>query len=238
MRVPPPLAIVVGALLLGVGVPYAVWRDRPAKEAFEYVAPEGFIEAPPDVRRKLTQGSTTPDSAGTDLIAHPDRKAWYAPALAGAQTTNVPRIVLVHSERAQRLSEDVLARVASDMVEHQRAQGLVFAPVSRTIVTREDGARVGIVAWDVETAPESPQPAAPSRRTVQLTFPENEGMAIVTATFAAQDVTKLQPLIEESARRAHGVATQAELPAVWIRVGLLVLGAALGWVLTRRRDRD
>lgn len=239
MRVPPPLAIFVGVLLGAVAVPFALRRDRAAKSAFEYVAPEGFAEASGEARRKLTQGATQPvpndDSRilpPPEVLQHPDRKAWFAPEL---NKNAPPRIVLVHADRTSRLDDATLARVASEMIEHQRGQGMSFSTSKYEVIERGDGARVGFVAWDVESAPESSQPATASRRTVQLTFPDDTGMSIVTATYARDDEAVVAPKLRASVDTARGVAVQAAPFALWIRLVLAVLGGALGYWIARRR---
>lgn len=242
MRISTPFAVFVGVLLGGLLLPYAMRRERAAKSAFEYVPPAGFTAATGEARRKLTQGTTLPPTGGADRFLpmaeaerHPDRKAWVGtPSNPGDPA---PRIVLVHNEARGALDESALSRIASEMSEHQRSQGLDYSLAKKRIVERNDGARIGMVVWDVRSAPDSSQPATLPRRAVQLSFPDNEGISIVTAQFLATDDAVVSPLIESSIQDARGVAIRPGPLAWWIRLLAAVAGGALGYLIARLSAR-
>lgn len=227
MRIPTPLAVFVGVLLGGLVLPFAVQRERPAKAAFEYVPPPGFTPATGEARRKLTQG-TTPV---TEEDQHPDRKAWVGTPKSPLESP--PRIVLVHNPIHQALDDGTLKKIASEMTEHQRSQGLDWSLTQTRIVVRKDGARVGFVAWDVQTAPESSQPKTAPRRAIQLSFPDDTGISIVTAQYVASDDATLTPLVEASIQEAHGVSNRPAPLALWIRSLAAVVLGFLGFLLAR-----
>lgn len=244
MRIPTPFAVFVGVLLGGLAAPYAMGRERAAKAAFEYVPPPGFMAATGEVRRRLTQGvGPTPGVGGESFVPvedaerHPDRKAWV-----GAPKTPLdppPRIVQVHNATHVALDESTLGRIASEMREHQRNQGYDYTVTKTKIVERSDGARVGFVTWDVATAPSSSQPATPPRHAMQLSFPDNDGISIITAQYLASDESTVAPLVEASIQEARGVAIRPGPLPLWARLLGAAGGGALGWLLARlsRRSR-
>lgn len=237
MRIPAPLAVVVGVLLGGLVAPYALRRERAAKAAFEYVPPPGFSPATGEARRKLTQGSTQPTPGADSFLPvpeadqHPERRAWV-----GTPKTSLdpaPRIVQVHNDSRGALDEAALSRIASEMAEHQRSQGLTYTVTQKRIVERADGARVGLIAWNVESDPSSPQPAARPRHAIQLSFPDNDGIAIVTAQFTASDDAVIAPLVEASVGTALGVAVRPPPFPLWLRLLAALGGAGIGYLLSR-----
>ncbi len=241
MRIPPPLAVLVGVLLGGLALPYALGRERPAKAAFEYVPPAGFSPATGDARRKLTQGTSEPKPGADSFLPvpeadqHPDRRAWIGTPKNPLEPP--PRIVQVHNDSHAGIDESALARIESQMREHQRSQGYSYTVTEQRIVTRADGARVGLLAWDVESAPHSSQPASLPRHAVQLSFPDNDGIAIVTAQYLASDEATVRAAIESSIETAIGVAVRPAPFALWLRFLVAVLGGALGYLLARALGR-
>lgn len=231
MRIPTPLAVLVGALLGAVALPMALQRERPAKAAFEYVPPPGFTPATGEVRRRLTQGA----AAKNEDEDNPDRLAWVAPPKSPSEPA--PRIVLVHDSARQPIDEPTLGKIAASMTEHQRSQGLVWTLTRTRVIERADGGRVGLVAWEVQTAPESSQPKTAPRRAIQLSFPDDTGMSVVTAQFLLGDDETLSPLVEATAEQAHGVTVRPAPLALWIRLLAAIGLGALGYLLARLTQR-
>lgn len=237
MRIPAPLAVIVGVVLGGLVVPYALRRERPAKAAFEYVPPPGFSPATGEARRKLTQGSSQPRPGADSFLPvpemdqHPERRAWIGPTKSPLDPA--PRIVQVHNDSHGALDESALSRIAGEMSEHQRGQGFTYTVTQQRIATRPDGARVGVIAWNVESAPNSAQPATLPRHAIQLSFPDNEGIAIVTAQFAAADDAVFAPLVEATIDAAMGVAVRPAPLPLWLRLLAALGGAALGYLASR-----
>ena len=139
----------------------------------------------------------------------------------------------MHNDSHATLDEAALSRIENEMSEHQRSQGLLYTATTQRIVTRPDGARVGLIAWNVESAPNSSQPATLPRHAVQLSFPDNAGIAIVTAQYLASDEATVGPAIESSIGTALGVAVRPPPFALWLRLLAAVLGGALGYLLSR-----
>ena len=244
MRIPTPFAVFLGVVLGGLILPFALGRERAAKAAFEYVPPPGFTPATGEARRRLLQGSAPAAGTGGETFLpvdaadlHADRQAWVG--TPQSPLAPAPRIVLVHNPAHTALDESVLGRIASEMSEHQRSQGLDYALTKKKMVERSDGARVGFVTWDVSSLPSSSQPATPPRHAIQISFPDNDGISIVTAQFLAADDAAVAPLIEASVHEAHGVAVRPGPLPIWARLLGAVGGGALGFLLARalRRSR-
>jgi hypothetical protein len=150
----------------------------------------------------------------------------------------VPSINLVHSANRGTVEPGDMLRVAAGMPEGYKASGVEWTLLRSGTRDRPDGARVGFMEARVVQA-------GKPHRALQLAFPEDTGMSIVSATFAdAEDGAAagaaggFGEIVFETIPLAKGVARRVPAPPPWVHAawaaGALALGLGVHGLRSRR----
>jgi len=168
--------------------------DAPARESFAYTPPPGFVAA-----------EATPEDPLA--MAEAGARLWVDPTWAhGGYSPNVSLRVI--PDRSSFGTSD-LDSIAANMGPAFVASGTSWKLVRRSVVKREDGARVGVLVGQVTRGQRS------GYESMQLAFPTDEGSRLVTASFGTADAAHFEPLFEATVHTARGVARRASPPPLW-----------------------
>jgi hypothetical protein len=209
-----PIAILAG-IVFAWGGPWLVGhRDRPAREPFGFALPDGFHALPPDP-------------------SVPQRKAWTHAPLGNDQLT--PNLTLTHVNDMSNFDDAKLSEIASGMPAFFAKSKIKWTEVRHAQVKRRDGALVSLLEGENEIADEH-------FRSLQLTFPDNTGVSLITANFPTSEASHWEPIFEATIESSKGVATRGVTSPLWMRAAwgggaaLLAFLVVLGW--TRKPETD
>jgi hypothetical protein len=184
-------------------------RDRAAKEPFGYALPEGF--------------NPVPSAPGSSSNGH---KA-YAHAPLG-QEGLVPNLTIAHVNDMSVFDDAKLVEIAAGMPQFFAESKIKWTEVRHAQVKRQDGALVGLL--------EGENTIAETRfRCLQLSFPDNTGVSLVTCNFPSTEAAHWEPIFESTIETSRGVATRGAVTPLWMRVAwgvgsfLVALLVALSW---------
>lgn len=218
------IAVFLALVVALVGPRLVGPQSHRATEPFAYVPPDGFVERP--------ASSAKVDAAGA--------RAWELP---GDDVKVRPVVVVTHSKLEMQVDEPSLGKLVGDMP--QAFEDCTWTHRRHEMRARPDGARVGLIEGDCEREVDLgglglPKAKAKLRK-LQLVFPEDEGTAIATISYPADQAARWEPAFEATIDRAKGVATRVPPPSTsqhlaW-GLGALVLGG-LAVALVRRKGRD
>lgn len=218
-----PIPVVVAVTAGLVGPRLVAPQGRAASEPFGYAPPDGFVERP----------------ASSSKVEAPGARAWE---LATEDARTRPVVVVHHSNLAMQVDEPSLGKMVADMP--QAFEDCTWTHRRHETRVRPDGARVGLIEGDCEREVDLGAVGMPSSkakaRKLQLVFPENEGTAIATISYPADQAARWEPLFEATIDRSKGVATRVPPPPAWQHVGWGIGGLVLGGLLTallRKKER-
>jgi hypothetical protein len=203
----------VGVTAAAIGPRVTSASDKPAAEAFAYTPPDGFVPAGEDVSHTL------------EGAVHGAERAWVKPtppSLLGAPKYR-PNVSLVRSPKIAPVDEAELVALAAGMPQVYAGSGTTWKEVRHATHVRPDGARVGVIEG-------AAQKGRLEYRSLQIAFPENEGLSIVTASFPESEAATWDDAFEKSIDAARGVAFRAPPPAPWAYAAWGVGAAVLAFL--------
>ncbi len=216
----PPLwvaILAVGAAVLGPRL--TMPEERLAGAPFAYVPPADFAE------------ETTPSPGRRADVTHVWR---YVGSRPGGDPA--PSINRVHSGSRATVEPADMLRVASEMPASQKAAGVEWTLLRSGTRDRPDGARVGFMEARVV------QEGRP-HRALQLAFPEDTGMSIVSATYTDADegpgasAGSWAATVLDTIATATGVARRVPPPPSWVNAAWAAGGLAVGALVHLLRSR-
>lgn len=213
------LALAFGVFAWIFGPAWAAPKGTAAGEPFAYAPPEGFV-SPAEAR----------GDAGPPPPADEQKDVWIHPP--GVLKGYVPRVFVTHSPARGTLGSSDVEQLGRDMPELFAKSNITWRLLRTDVRVRGDGVRVGVIEGEG-------QQKELRLRTTQLVFPEDQGTALVTATFREEDADAWAPKVEATIDRARGVSRPAPAPPAWSRYAWGAGGALLGFVLAgllRRRE--
>lgn len=215
------ILVVVGLAAFGglVGPKIVGPHDRPAGRPFEYTPPAHFKEA---------------KGEGSEEAKAMFRRAWTYQGPKVAQLDRIPTINWTHTQRQGTVEPDDMTRIASGMPEMYRASDVTWKLVRVATLARKDGGRVGLIEGELEA-----KDGAGVRRwrSMQLAFPEDDGTAIVTASYGLSGAKEWANEVEATIDDATGVAVRLPPPPAWMAGAWAAGGAVLGAALLLWRGR-
>jgi hypothetical protein len=197
----PSLALPVAVLAGLCGALGGPWlgghRDKPAKEPFGFALPDGFKAVPDDPRSP--------------------RRVWVHEPLSPDGLT--PNVMVTHVSDMEVFDDAKLSQIASGMPAFFSESKVVWTEVRHAQVTRRDGAWVGLLEGenDIEDV---------HSRSLQLSFPDNTGVTLVTANFGTSEAAHWEPIFESTIEASRGLAIRGVKTPLWMRLAWGV-GAAL-----------
>ena len=218
-RVRRAITILVFAVFFGIVGPMLTSpRGHAAGTTFVYEPPDGF---------------KTGDSLG--FVPDPNAKVWAfddpaAPATRGGAPP--PTVVLTHTEKQMSVEERDLAHIVEQMPSVFETCHWVHR--RHELRVRADGARVGIIEGDcdheVDLSNMGLPPKTIKQRKLQLTFPDDSGTSIVTASYPSEQGPRWEPVFEATIAKAKGVATRVPAPPDWMYAAWALAGLVIGWL--------
>jgi hypothetical protein len=197
------LALVVG-VASAFGGPWLMGhRDRPAKEPFAYALPEGFNAVP-----------SAPGSSERSAYAHTQLSAG----------TLIPNITITHIGDMSVFDDAKLSGIAAGMPQFFAQSKIKWTEVRHAQVRRHDGALVGLLEGENEIVDEH-------FRSLQLSFPDNTGVSLVTANFSTSEAPHWEPVFEATIETSRGVASRGVETPVWMRVAWGLGGAIVALLM-------
>jgi hypothetical protein len=196
-----PVAILAGLAAAFAGPWIAGHRDKPTKQPFGFAMPDGF-------KQVTTDGPSA-------------RRAWvHEPLQSGGL---VPNVTVTHVNDMEVFDDAKLSKIAAGMPAFFAQSKMVWTEVRQAQVMRKDGAWVGLLEGenDIEDV---------HSRSLQLSFPDNTGVSLVTANFPTSETAHWEPIFEATIESSRGVAIRGAETPIWLRVAwgaVTALGAFL-----------
>ena len=190
------VAVIVGVAAGAIGPRALAERDRPARAAFEYLPPAGFIESP----------------EGGGALQHAvvgGERMWTAPAVAPEGYT--PNVSVTHIAKEAPQTEVELASLARGMPGVFASSGTDWSELGHRVHVRPDGARVAVI----EGAARRHDGTGAPYRVLQLAFPEDAGMSLATASFPERGADQWEKDFDATLDTARGVSFRAPPPPDW-----------------------
>jgi hypothetical protein len=218
--------VAISALTFGLAGPRLTGDARKAHDAgepFAYTPPEGFVA---DKARSKD---------GVSLYVHPE-----------SRDTNPTAVAVHHADKSITFADGELARLVDEMPKAFEDAKCTWVHRRHEVVTRPDGARVGLVEGDCDREIDLAELAGLEKkkirtRKLQLLFPDDKGLSIATASFATEEAARWAPAIESTIHTAKGVAARYPPPSPVQYAMWAAAGAVLGWLaaglLSRRAKK-
>ncbi|MFO0742553.1 MAG: hypothetical protein U0270_42160 [Labilithrix sp.] len=223
------VVLIVALLFVVVGPLITSPRGKSAGTAFVYEPPEGFKH--PTEKVKGAEGAEVwvfEEGSTTGPFNNP------------ARNPNPPTIVVTTTAKEMSVEERDLAKLVEDMPS--AFEGCTWVHRRHELRTRADGARVGMIEGDCDKEVDLTAFGLPSKtikqRKLQLMFPEDEGTAIVTASYLTEHASRWEPLLEATIGKAKGVATRTPAPPQWMYGAWGLAGVVIAWLATALVSRQ
>jgi hypothetical protein len=184
------LAVPIAVFAAFLGPAYTGLHDRPAGEPFAYAMPEGFqrlhVEGPP--RRT-------------------DANVWAHASLGNGGL--VPNVSISHVNDMAAFDDPKLAHISEGMPELFEGTSITWHEVRHAQIKRRDGALVGLIEGENELGTER-------YRSLQVSFPDDRGASLVTASFPSLEASHWEPIFEAAIETTRGVATRGTRKPLWV----------------------
>jgi len=184
------VAVPVAVLAAFSGPAYTGLRDRPAGEPFGYAMPEGFHPV-----------KVAGDSPGFE------HNVWAHASLGNGGI--VPNVSISHVNDVDAFDDPKLAHIAAGMPAYFEGTKVQWREVRHAQLQRRDGALVGLLEGENTLGDER-------FRSLQLSFPDDRGASLVTATFPSVEATHWEPIFEAPIEATRGVATRGTKKPLWV----------------------
>jgi hypothetical protein len=213
--------LIVTILFAFVGPALTSARGKTAGTAFVYEPPEGF-KHPTD---KFTAGANT--------------EVWVIDenlpgSMVPIRNPNPTTVAVTQSAKLMSVEERDLAKLVEEMPGV--FDNCTWVHRRHELRTRADGARVGIIEGDCDKEMDLSSFGLPAKtikqRKLQMMFPNDEGTAIVTASYVTEQATRWEPLFEATIAKAKGVATRTPPPPSWMYGAWGFAGLVIAWLAT------
>jgi hypothetical protein len=184
------LALPVAILAAYAGPAYTGLRDKPAGEPFAYAIPEGFESLPASGAKPGT-----------------DRNVWVHASLGHGGL--LPNVSITHANDMGVFDDAKLVHIASGMPAYFEGSGVQWKEVRHAQMKRRDGTLVGLLEGENTLGEER-------FRSLQLSFPDDRGVSLVTANFPSFEAAHWGPIFEATIETSRGVATRGVMTPLWV----------------------
>ena len=216
------VVLIVTILSIFVGTALTSPRGKSAGTPFVYEPPEGF-KRPSDRIKGI--------DADHVWIADENLPG----SLVQIRNPNPTTVAVTQSEKHMSVEERDLAKLVEEM-PGVFVGNCTWVHRRHELRTRADGARVGIIEGDCDKEVDLSSLGLPSKiikqRKLQIMFPNDEGTAIVTASYVTEQATRWEPLFEATIAKAKGVATRTPPPPNWLYAAWGFAGFVIAWLAT------
>lgn len=217
------VVLIVALLFTIVGPLLTSPRGKSAGTAFVYEPPEGFKH--PTEKIKGAEGAEVwvfEEGVPSGPFQNPVRNP------------NPPTVVVTQTAKEMSVEERDLAKLVEDMAS--AFEGCTWVHRRHELRTRADGARVGIIEGDCDKELDLSAFGLPTKtikqRKLQMMFPNDDGTAIVTASYLSETASRWEPLFEATIGKAKGVATRTPPPPPWMYAAWGGAGLVIAWLAT------